>query len=323
MTTQVSKSRDYCFTINNPTDDDQQRLTINHDSVQYIIYGIEVGQQGTTHFQGFIQFKHPVTFERCKQITGNNSHIESRKGSVLQAIEYCKKDGQVVEQGTPQRLRNGKEVQQQKWSSIISLAEENKLDHIKQEYPSEYIRYLNTLRSLSKGSKRILDVLDNEWWYGDTGTGKSMKAWRLYPDHYPKELNKWWCGYTDQEVVVIEEWCPKNECTASQLKIWADRYPFTAQIKGGSLQKIRPLKIIVLSNYSIDQCFTNPEDRDPIKRRFKQIHHPFKIDTIPRLPSPLPNSQRGSPRVGQAAMAPQALPSDLANIDLEFLDDFI
>lgn len=69
--------------------------------------------------------------------------------------------------------------------------------------------------------------------------------------------------------MAIEEWSPKNECTSSQLKIWADRYPFCAEIKGGTLQKIRPLKIIVLSNYSIDECFENSQDLEPIKRRFK------------------------------------------------------
>lgn len=96
----------------------------------------------------------------------------------------------------------------------------------------------------------------------------------MYPDHYAKELNKWWDGYCDEGVVAIEEWAPKNECTASFLKVWADRYPFPAQIKGGSLKKIRPTKIIVLSNYTIDQCFERQEDREPIKRRFKVVHFP-------------------------------------------------
>ena len=60
----------------------------------------------------------------------------------------------------------------------------------------------------------------------------------------------------------------QNECTGSQLKIWADRYPFSAQIKGGTLLKIRPTKLIVLSNYEMEECFPNEADLLPLKRRF-------------------------------------------------------
>ena len=91
-------------------------------------------------------------------------------------------------------------------------------------------------------------------------------------------LNKWWDGYDDQPVVIIEEWSPKNEVTASALKIWADRYPFTAQIKGGVLQKIRPTKLIVISNYRLNDCFPDSRDGDPIARRFKELEFPRDIE---------------------------------------------
>lgn len=157
----------------------------------------------------------------------------------------------------------------EQYKKCIELAEHGDLTTIKTEFPGIYLRYVNTFKSLRRRESIILPVLTNEWWVGPTGTGKSRNLWSLYPDHFSKPLNKWWDGYDDQDVVALEEWSPSNECTASQLKIWADRYPFNAQIKGGTLLKIRPKKIIVLSNYTIEECFPNVQDQLPIKRRFK------------------------------------------------------
>ena len=63
------------------------------------------------------------------------------------------------------------------------------------------------------------------------------KVWEEYPTHYAKEKNKWWCNYTGQDTVVIEEADPKNmEHLADRLKVWADRYPFPGEIKGGRIE---------------------------------------------------------------------------------------
>lgn len=91
--------------------------------------------------------------------------------------------------------------------------------------------------------------------------------------------------------MVIEEWEPKNECTASKLKIWADRYPFPGEIKGGTIERIRPEKIIVTSNYSIRECFPNPQDHEPMLRRFKVTLFPFTMPTNTTLDDLLPTEQ--------------------------------
>ena len=85
--------------------------------------------------------------------------------------------------------------------------------------------------------------------------------------------NKWWCNYTGQDTVVIEEADPKNmEHLADRLKVWADRYPFPGEIKGGRIEGIRPLKVIVTSNYTPEECFPNSNDLEPILRRFKVVN---------------------------------------------------
>nr|WAE42633.1 MAG: replication associated protein [Cressdnaviricota sp.] len=278
----ASKSRGWCFTINNPTEIDRIQVTQLKEYVKYYIAGNEVGEdRGTAHIQGFCYFANACGLGRVKQLLPR-AHLEVQRGTCNQAIEYCKKDGQYDAWGDPPDMGGGK-TQRERWRDLVELSEGGQLAVIRDKYPGEYFRYQERIRSLRVRPATPLDGdLEHEWWYGDTGTGKSRRLWHEYPDHYAKELNKWWDGYCDESIVAIEEWSPKNECTASFLKIWADRYPFPAQIKGGSLKKIRPRKIIVLSNYTIGQCFEKAEDREPMLRRFKVVHFPAMFVPQPR-----------------------------------------
>jgi len=265
------KSRGWVFTINNPTETDKQQCeAVIDDGAQYIIFGEEVGEEGTCHFQGYLWYPNSVHFSRVKRLLPR-AHIEKQRGNNRQAIDYCKKDGVFREFGTPPENNN----QKSKWQSIIQLAEDGKLEELKSDFPRVYFQYHEKIKSMRVARPMVLQGdLTHEWWYGPTGTGKSRKLWQDFPMHYPKKKNKWWDGYNEQPVVAIEEWSPTFHMLASELKIWADRYPFQAEIKGGTLPAIRPMKIIVISNYTIDQCFPVAEDANPLKRRFKVIHFP-------------------------------------------------
>lgn len=281
MPPRQARSRGWCFTVNNPTLGDELGLSELKEAADYVIYGEEVGESGTPHYQGYAHFKFPQTLTRVRGLL-ERAHWEPQRGTTNQAIEYCKKDGHFHESGEPPKSAGDKS--KELWRAVIAAAERGDMEWIKCEQPGIYLRFHERLRTLRTRTPTILrgSVLPHEWWYGPTGTGKSRTVWDLYPAHFQKELNKWWDGYEDEDVVVIEEWSPKNECTASFLKIWADRYPFTGQIKGGTLHKIRPKKIIVTSNYTIEECFPDPQDHLPLLRRFKVKH--FSTFFQPRPP---------------------------------------
>lgn len=268
---EMSKSKGYCFTINNPTVFDDVELDTLKElpSVVYVIVGKEVGESGTRHYQGFVRLKHGVGLGRIKSLL-TRAHIEPQRGTSQQAADYCKKDGDFEEHGTlPQTAGSStKEM----WRNVIKWAEEGDMEKIKDEYPHIYFLHRPKILSLRKVPGQILSELTNEWWVGCTGTGKSRKLWADYPDHFPKALNKWWDGYNGEEVVAIEEMTPATgQWLAHYLKIWADRYPFSPEVKGSTLKKIRPRKIIVLSNYSIEECFPECQDALPLRRRFKVV----------------------------------------------------
>jgi len=266
----MSKCRDFVFTINNPGEFDDIDIEQAIKQATYLCYGIETGESGTRHYQGFVMFSNARHITAIKKIL-TRAHLEPRRGSIEQAIAYCEKDGDFHEWGErPLSKRNAKD----KWKWVIERAEDGDLLSIKQEEPAIYLRYLSTLRGLKRRRLGVMDgELENEWWYGPTGTGKSRRLHDQYPQHYKKPLNKWWDGYEDEETVGIEEVHPTcGGWLGYFLKIWSDRYPFNAEIKGGTLKNIRPKKLIVTSNYTIQECFPDEQDYKPLQRRFKSTH---------------------------------------------------
>lgn len=94
----------WCFTINNydaETEADLQRLTEGESPrATYIIFGRETGESGTPHLQGYIEFAARQRFNQVRRLLGGRAHVERRRGTGLQAADYCKKDGSFVESGT-------------------------------------------------------------------------------------------------------------------------------------------------------------------------------------------------------------------------------
>lgn len=117
--------------------------------------------------------------------------------------------------------------------------------------------------------------LQHEWHWGVTGTGKTRQARERFPDAYLKSNTKWWDGYNGEEVVILDEMTP-NTIGSWHIKQWSDHYPFSAETKGGSV-RIRPKVIIITSNYSIRECYSDPRDYEAIERRFKIHHYPQPI----------------------------------------------
>jgi len=275
---QPIRTRGWCFTLNNY--DEQAEEQLQRLECQYLIYGREVGASGTPHLQGYVFFAQPKSLRRTKAMLPGNPHLEVRNGTHRQAADYCKKEGDFVERGNPpldldDRQKKGGEATAAKWKGIIDKSKVGALDWVEEHHPKEYALYKPRLESLFAPRNHPMDGnLLHEWWVGPSGSGKSKALWDLYPDHFAKSINKWWDGYRHEDVVAIEEWSPDNTVTAQALKRWADRYPFTGEIKGGTMQRLRPRKIIVLSNYTLEQCFPRPEDLAPLKRRFRVIDFP-------------------------------------------------
>lgn len=96
--TRISPSKKWCFTLNNPLDEEVWYVCAQIKQYCKIgFYSEEVGESGTPHLQGYIEFK---TRRRPIAIFGNRFHWEKAKGTLEDNIEYCHKD-------TPLSFRHG------------------------------------------------------------------------------------------------------------------------------------------------------------------------------------------------------------------------
>jgi hypothetical protein len=126
------------------------------------------------------------------------------------------------------------------------------------------------LFQLTTAKQDCISTLEHEWHHGPTGTGKSSSVRRRYPTAFIKLPNKWWDGYRGQDVVIIDDIGTEHSYLGYHLKIWADHYPFPAEVKGSTISA-RPTKLIITSNYAPEDIWQDPKILEPIKRRFR-IH---------------------------------------------------
>lgn len=64
-------------------------------NVQYLLFAHEVGESGTPHIQGWVQFKKNMRRAACKKLN-KRAHWALCKGSIRQNEDYCRKDGNIL-----------------------------------------------------------------------------------------------------------------------------------------------------------------------------------------------------------------------------------
>lgn len=96
------QSRRWVFTINNPTDDVEQRLADNFeqgDPFRYAVFGRETGDSGTPHLQGFFILTSPRRRTWLTTRFFPNAFLEPAVADSRAAADYCKKDNEYDEFG--------------------------------------------------------------------------------------------------------------------------------------------------------------------------------------------------------------------------------
>jgi len=265
------RSRGWCFTINNYNQADVD--AVMGADCDYVICGIEKGEdKETPHLQGYMYWTMQKAFSTIKKLLGR-AHIEKAKGTGAENREYCTKEGDIlIEKGSMPLDTKAKGAKgQEYWRDVKQKAQAGMLDEIDDK---TYVGMYRTLVAISKDHATKHEPLDHttgEWWYGESGSGKSKTARETYPDAYIKGVNKWWDGYRGEDTVIIEDLDKFNVSIGGDLKRWCDHYSFPAEIKGGGMN-IRPKRIIITSQYDINEIWDDQATVDALERRCKKRH---------------------------------------------------
>lgn len=132
----------WCFTFNNPDVDHIKLEEIFAEKVyEKLVFQLEVGAEGTPHYQGAIQFKKPLRLTALTKIAG--IHWANMKGTWKQNLTYCtkpdtRKEGpwffgtaQDIEESTiyPTRIKEEDRTPWQKeiWEMMAGQADHRKI----------------------------------------------------------------------------------------------------------------------------------------------------------------------------------------------------
>lgn len=261
----MARHYNYVFTHNN-----YENTTLEDEvECQYIVYGKEVAPStGTPHLQGFIRFSPWCSLKQAKKRMPG-CWIEPAL-TLEAAMDYCKKDSQVTERGTkPLNQEEKGSGEKERYKRAREHAERGEFDQIDADI---YIRHLGNLKKI-RAEKQVqpahLTDLNNEWIWGPSGSGKSRTAFAENPGAYIKDLTKWCDAAEGHDVWIIDDMDPFHKGLAQNFKMWGQHQPFAAETKGGTVC-LRPKKIVVTSQYSIDEVWDDPQTREAMHRRFTE-----------------------------------------------------
>lgn len=198
--------------------------------MDYLVWELETGQQGTPHIQGYVRYKDR---KRLSQVTQDFplSHVETSKGSELQNRNYCLKDfllrpeTEHGEYGTydPGR-RQGRRTDLDE--AVVTLQTRG-LHAVAQEHPQAFVKYSVGLQKLHMEltpTPPLTRTIQVQILWGEPGVGKTWRVRHRYPDAFLVRPGRdYWGSYKTQEVIIFDEF-NDSKWDIEQMNEWCAGY---------------------------------------------------------------------------------------------------
>ncbi len=277
----MSRCRNWCFTLNWPEEDDfkfWEKLEEwrNFKELIFVILQEEKGENGTTHFQGYLEMKKARKMVTMKNMFGARYHWAARRGTQAQAIAYCRKADTRVEgglqltYGTPKRAGKGGDFS----AAIHAIKNGMDIEDVMDEFPVQYAMHKDRVLDYAltqKGERHW--AMEIEIYVGPSGTGKSWTAGQdvdSYVVPWPCGGRWWWPNYTGQWTVIMDEF--RHQIKMDVMLKMMDRYVWHLEAKGRSFQ-FCSRKIIITTNIDPKDWYPNltREVKAPLARRINEF----------------------------------------------------
>lgn len=199
---------------------------------------------GRLHLQFYLVLTGKLVLTSVKRLFGDgvNPHLEVRRGTHVEAVNYCtKEETRVAGPWTFGTAPVGAGFRSD-LQSVCQDINNGTLTHnnIREEVPSTFCRNRNGILDLlaHNAMKRTRDFRHVEIlvYYGEAGSGKTRKAHEDHPEAYTLETsacgnNVWFDGYNGQDTVICDDYYGWIRWTFF-LK-FLDGYQLRLPIKGG------------------------------------------------------------------------------------------
>jgi hypothetical protein len=254
--------------------------------IKYIVCQPELSQEGNLHLQGYAEFKRPIRrLAAATELGLVGAHLEARRGTQEEAIQYCEKQDSRLPDADPLHLGTvapGRGKRSDLSSAITSIRETPSLRVLAEQHPAVFIKYHRGFEKIIPFFKQQSDrPVDVTIIWGPSGVGKTRFVFEKHPQAYfwprPANSGNYAMGYTGQEVVCFDDfysWLPYD----MMLRL-LDRYPMTVNTMGG-VQDWNATTIFITSNQDPRNWYPNISNKDAFFRRVREIIHltdPFNI----------------------------------------------
>lgn len=262
-------SHNWVFTINNFTEEDEER--VRNLDYKAIVAGREKGESGTPHIQGAVSMKKRVRLAGMKKLLPR-AHLEVMKGR-WKDQKYCEKEGDIlIKDGTCQGERTDLHAMKAIVDGGGSLLECVNEDV---ETAARYYRFIEKYEDLIGRAKYRTEMTKGIWYWGETGVGKSHKAFEGFDPktHYVwNDDNGWWDGYTGQETVIMNDF--RGQVKYGEMLNLVDKWRHNVRRRGREPVAFVAKTVIVTSSLEPKDVYKNRNEEDSLEqfnRRFEII----------------------------------------------------
>jgi len=313
-----TQGKNYLFTYNNYTlSPEELEALFKRWSYTFLVFQKERGQEGTPHYQGYVEFARQTRYSSINQALPDGEAIWFRRrtfGTGQAAADYCRKEDTREdgpwEYGELRVSQQGRRNDLQAFTDAVRSGKRTRelIDDFGAVL-AKYPRYYATLQSLHMPLLRP-DGVRVELSFGDTGVGKTRAVMDQYagdPDFFRAPIGQgfWMDGYDGQRVVLLDDFAgAASKLPLTYLLQILDRYPVQVPIKGGFVWWY-PELIIITTNIH-PRLWYKWEDREEqynalfrrfttVKKNLREVHLLDLVAFKDWRPVPTPPPQNGRP----------------------------